>query len=105
MRRIAAVRRAGAVLATALAAGGSASGDAPSAVASFYPPAYAAERVAGPGWRVGDPTPPGTEGHDVELSLEDRAAIEDAAVLLYLGDIGFQPQVEEAVPAASGEVV
>src|ERR687892_400744 len=100
MRRIAAVRRAGAVLVAvlvaALAAGCSASGDAPSAVASFYPLAYAAERVAGPGWRVVDLTPPGTEAHDVELSLEDRAAVDEADVLLYLGDIGFQPQVEEA---------
>ena len=103
------MRRAGAVLVAVLvaafAAGCSASGDAPSAVASFYPLAYAAERVAGPGWRVIDLTPPGTEAHDVELSLEDRAAIEDADVLLYLGDIGFQPQVEEAVPDVSGEVV
>ena len=74
-------------------------------VASFYPLAYAVERVAGPDWEVIDLTPPGTEAHDVELSLEDRAAIEDADVLLYLGDIGFQPQVEEAVPQASGRVI
>src|ERR671918_1061669 len=88
-----------------LVAGCSPADQARSAVASFYPLAYAAERVAGPGWRVIDLTPPGTEAHDVELSLEDRAAIEDADVLLYLGDIGFQPQVEEVVPEVSGEVV
>lgn len=74
-------------------------------VASFYPLAFAAERVAGPGWNVVDLTPPGTEAHDVELSLEDRAAIQDADVVLYLGDIGFQPQVEEAASEASGRVV
>jgi zinc transport system substrate-binding protein len=74
-------------------------------VASFYPLAFAAERVAGPGWEVIDLTPPGTEAHDVELSLEDRSAIEDAEVLLYLGDIGFQPQVEEAVSEVPGRVV
>jgi zinc transport system substrate-binding protein len=74
-------------------------------VASLYPLAWAAERVAGPGWEVIDLTPPGTEAHDVELSIEDRAAIEDADVIVYLGDIGFQPQVERAVQEAEGLVV
>jgi zinc transport system substrate-binding protein len=74
-------------------------------VASFYPLAFAAERVAGPGWEVIDLTPPGTEAHDVELSLVDRSAIQDAEVVLYLGDIGFQPQVEEAVSEVPGRVV
>jgi zinc transport system substrate-binding protein len=74
-------------------------------VASFYPLAYAARRIAGPAWEVIDLTPPGTEAHDVELSLEDRAAIEDADLVLYLGDIGFQPQVEAAVDQATGEVL
>ena len=77
----------------------------PTVVASFYPLAFVAERVAGPDWRVVDLTPPGTEAHDVELSLEDRAEIEDADVLLYLADIGFQPQIEEAVADVSGRVV
>jgi zinc transport system substrate-binding protein len=74
-------------------------------VASFYPLAFAAERVAGDDWEVVDLTPPGTEAHDVELSLEDRAAIDNAEVVLYLGDYGFQPQVEAAVQDASGTVV
>ena len=74
-------------------------------VASLYPLAYAAERVAGPGWEVIDLTPPGVEAHDVELSLEDRAAIEEADLLVYLGDIGFQPQVESAVQNAGGRVL
>ncbi len=76
-----------------------------SVVASLYPLAYATERVAGPGWEVVDLTPPGTEAHDVELSLEDRAAIEDAEVVVYLGDIGFQPQVEDAVEDAEARVL
>jgi zinc transport system substrate-binding protein len=76
-----------------------------SVVASFYPLAYAAERIAGPGWEVIDLTPPGTEAHDVELSLEDRAAIEDADLVIYLGDIGFQPQVEDAAADAQGRVL
>jgi len=79
--------------------------DARTAVASFYPLAYAAERIAGPGWRVIDLTPPGTEAHDVELTLEDRAAIEEADLVIYLGDIGFQPQVEAAAQSAKGRVL
>jgi zinc transport system substrate-binding protein len=74
-------------------------------VASFYPLAYAAERIAGPNWEVIDLTPPGTEAHDVELSLEDRAAIQDADLMIHLGDIGFQPQVEEAATEAEGRVL
>jgi zinc transport system substrate-binding protein len=81
------------------------SDQAPTVVASFYPLAFLAERVGGPGWKVIDLTPPGTEAHDVELSLEDRSAIQDADVVLYLGDIGFQPQVEEAVGEARGRVL
>jgi zinc transport system substrate-binding protein len=88
-----------------LVAGCSPADQARTVVASFYPLAYAAERVAGPGWEVIDLTPPGTEAHDVELSLEDRSAIEVAEVVLYLGDIGFQPQVEEAVSEVPGRVV
>jgi zinc transport system substrate-binding protein len=82
-----------------------AEGDRNTLVASFYPLAFAAERVTGDDWEVVDLTPPGTEAHDVELSIEDRAAIEDAEVVLYLGDYGFQPQVEAAVEEATGTVV
>jgi zinc transport system substrate-binding protein len=88
-----------------LLAGCSSPDESRTVVASFYPLAFAAERVAGPGWEVIDLTPPGTEAHDVELSLEARSAIQDAEVLLYLGDIGFQPQVEEAVSEVPGGVV
>lgn len=88
-----------------LAACTPAAGDERSVVASFYAVAFAAERVAGPRAVVTDLTPPGGEAHDVELSFEQRAAIEDADVVLYLGEIGFQPQVEESVRDASGTVV
>ena len=74
-------------------------------VAAVYPFAYAAERIAGPRWEVIDLTPPGVEAHDVELSLEHRAAIEDADLVIYLGEIGFQPQVEAAVDDTRGRVV
>jgi zinc transport system substrate-binding protein len=74
-------------------------------VASIYPLAFAAERMAPPEWEVLDLTPPGVEAHDLELTLEQRAAIEDADYVLYLGDIGFQPQVEQAVKEAEGRVL
>ncbi len=82
-----------------------ATGNGRSVVASFYSLAYASERIAGSDVRVTDLTPPGGEAHDVELSFEQRSAIEDADVVLYLGDIGFQPQVEDSVRDASGIVV
>jgi zinc transport system substrate-binding protein len=66
------------------------------AVASIYPLAFVTEEVTGPGWEVIDLTPPGTEAHDVELSLADRADLQRADLLVYLGPIGFQPQVEGA---------
>ena len=93
-----------ALLLATTAMGCTAQGDERRIVASVYPLAFAAEQVAPPGWRVVDLTPPGTEAHDLELSLEDRATIEEADVVLYLGDIGFQPQVEAAVADASGVV-
>ena len=74
-------------------------------VASVYPLAFAAEHLARPDVEVIDLTPPGTEAHDLELSLEARASIEEADIVLYLGDMGFQPQVERAVDEAGGEVV
>jgi len=74
-------------------------------VASVYPLAFAAEQLTGPEWTVIDLTPPGVEAHDLELSLDQRSAIEGAAVVLYVGELGFQPQVEAAVEEARGEVI
>ncbi|HWC31894.1 MAG TPA: metal ABC transporter substrate-binding protein [Actinomycetota bacterium] len=74
-------------------------------VATVYPVAYAAERIAGPEWDVIDLTAGAAEAHDLELSLEQRAAIEGADVVFYYGDLGFQPHVEEAVRDAQGTVV
>ena len=73
-------------------------------MASFYPLAFAAEQIGGPSWRVIDLTPPGAEAHDVELTLNHRAQIEEAALVLYLGELGFQPQIEAAVADAEGIV-
>jgi zinc transport system substrate-binding protein len=74
-------------------------------VASVYPLAFAAERIAGPEWNVVDLTPPGVEAHDLELTLEQRSEIEDAYIVIYFGPIGFQPQVERAVQEAEGRVM
>jgi len=81
-----------------------ASGQRPVAVASVYPAAWIAQRVA-PDADVSLLTAGGLEAHDIDLTPAQRASIEEAAVVLYVGDIGFQPQVEEAVKSASGQVV
>ena len=81
------------------------SGNGLTVVASFYSLAFAAEEVGGPDAEVLDLTPPGSEAHDVELSFRDRASLESADLVVYLGDVGFQPQIERAVQDATGEVV
>lgn len=63
-------------------------------VASFYPVAFAAERVGGDLVDVDNLTPAGTEPHDLELTPDQVADLEDADVVLYLG-AGFQPAVAE----------
>src|SRR5262245_63529827 len=75
--------------------------DEPTVVASFYPLAWVAERVAAPGTRVVDLTPAGTEPHDLELTPGDLETLQDADLVLYLGH-GFQPAVEKAVEGRSG---
>lgn len=73
-------------------------------VAGFYPLAEAAERVGGAAVEVLNLTPAGAEPHDLELSTRQVDHIEDAAVVLYLGQ-GFQPAVERAASRASGTAV
>jgi zinc transport system substrate-binding protein len=80
-------------------AGCGGSGDAstqPTVVASFYPLAWVAEHVAAPGTRIVDLTPAGAEPHDLELTPRDLETLQDADLVLYLGN-GFQPAVEKAV--------
>jgi zinc transport system substrate-binding protein len=69
-------------------------------VASFYPLAWVAERVAAPGTHVVDLTPAGAEPHDLELTPRDLETLQDADLVLYLGH-GFQPAVEKAVEGRS----
>ncbi len=72
-------------------------------VASFYPLAWATERVAGDSSRaeVVNLTPPGAEPHDVELSPRDVETIRDAELVVYIGG-GFQPALEDAVGSREG---
>lgn len=72
-------------------------------VASFYPLAEAASRVGGDRVEVTNLTPPGVEPHDFELAPDDVDRLEDADVILYLGE-GFQPAVEEIAGRHDGAV-
>jgi zinc transport system substrate-binding protein len=86
--------------AVALAACGGSGGSA-QVVASFYPLAYAAQTIGGPGLEVRNLTPSGAEPHDIELTPRDVAAIQKAKLVLYLSH-RFQPAVEDAVKSARG---
>jgi len=73
-------------------------------VAPVFPLADIAGRIA-PGADVTLLTSSGQDPHDLELSPADRALIETADIVLYMGEIGFQPQVESAVQDATGAVL
>ncbi len=73
-------------------------------VAAFYPIAFAAEQIAGDQAEVSNLTPPGSEPHDVELSVRAVERIRSADYVFYLGG-GFQPAVEEAAAGADGRAV
>jgi zinc transport system substrate-binding protein len=73
-------------------------------VASFYPLAFAAQRVGGNSVSVQNLTPPGSEPHDLELTPQAVARVLRADVALYLGH-GFQPAVSDAVRQANGRTV
>jgi zinc transport system substrate-binding protein len=87
------------------ACGGSGSGGRVRVVAALYPLAWAAEQVGGDRVEVEDLTPPGTDAHDTTLTAAQRADIETADVVVFLGDIGFQPDIERAVADAQGRIV
>jgi len=74
------------------------------AVASVYPLAWLAEQVA-PDAEVTSLASGGQDAHDLELTPTERALVERADVVLYLGNIGFQPHIEEAVDTRSRGVV
>ena len=74
-------------------------------VASVYALAWLVNSVGGDGVSVTDLTPPGVEAHDAVLTAQQRADIETADLVVYLGQIGFQPDVEQAIADANGRVV
>jgi len=73
-------------------------------VASFYPVAEAAGRVAGEHGEITNLTPAGTEPHDLELSPRQVDQLEDADLILYLGG-GFQPAIEKVAARRDGAKV
>lgn len=81
--------------------GGERHRDAETVVAGFYPLAWAAERIAGPGVEVVNLTPAGAEPHDIELSPRDVEKLRAADLVLYLGR-GFQPALEKAADNRTG---
>jgi zinc transport system substrate-binding protein len=85
-------------------ASGTEGGDRLTVVASFYPIAEAATEVGGDRVEVTNLTPAGTEPHDLELTPDQVDDIEDADVMLYLGQ-GFQPAVAEAAERRDGVTI
>lgn len=79
-------------------------GEGLTAVATVFPLAWLADEIA-PGAEVALLGARGQDPHDLELSPGDRGLLETADVVLYLGDIGFQPQVERAVEERTEPVV
>lgn len=85
-------------------AGGTDGADGPQVVASFYPLAFIAQRVAGDDVSVENLTQPGTDSHGLELDPQQVAQIVEAD-LIFLQD-GYQPAVDEATAQnAEGQVL
>ncbi len=72
-------------------------------VTAFYPLAEAARQVGGDLVTVSDLTPPGAEPHDLEISPGDVEDLEDADLVLLMGN-DFQPGVED-VADRTGDAV
>jgi zinc transport system substrate-binding protein len=76
----------------------------PTVVASFYPLAFIAERLVGDVATIVNLTPPGVEPHDLELSPDQMGMVEDARLVLTMGQ-GLQPSVEDAAKRRDTGVV
>ncbi|KOV95582.1 metal ABC transporter substrate-binding protein [Streptomyces sp. NRRL B-3648] len=64
-------------------------------VASFYPMQFLAEQIGGRHVHVTTLTSPGQEPHDLEISPQQIAALEESDAVLYLKNL--QPSVDDAV--------
>ncbi|MFC7264284.1 metal ABC transporter solute-binding protein, Zn/Mn family [Streptomyces lutosisoli] len=86
-------------LGTLSACSGSAAADGSSGkldvVASFYPMEYLAEQIGGTYVNVTTLTQPGQEPHDLEISAQQTAQLQEADAVLYLKNL--QPAVDDAV--------
>ena len=91
-----------ALVAVAGCGGSEETGSGQTVVAAFYPVAFAAEQIA-PGADVENLTPAGAEPHDLELSPRDVERVQDADVVLYLGE-GFMPALQDAVADGDNSV-
>ena len=94
-------------VAAAFAAGHDSNGSSKritSVVAAFYPLAYAAEQVGGPGVKVANLTPAGSEPHDLELTPGQVKTVQGADLAILMGH-GFQPQVERAAAGSNARVL
>lgn len=74
------------------------------AVAAVFPLAWIAGEIA-PDAKIEFLGSGSAEAHELELTPGQREALETSDVVLYMGDIQYQPQVEEAAATAGGEVV
>ncbi|MFC5178194.1 metal ABC transporter substrate-binding protein [Nocardioides taihuensis] len=78
--------------------------DGVSVAAAFYPLAFVAEEVGGDRVDVSLLTQPGTEPHDLELTIRETAELAGADLVVY--ESGFQPAVDDGVEQnAAGEVL
>lgn len=73
------------------------------AAVSHYPVQYLVQQVGGDLVQIESLTSPGTEPHDVELSPQQVAQVQQADTVFYLD--AFQPAVDDAVTEAQGTVV
>ncbi|MBG7698341.1 zinc ABC transporter substrate-binding protein [Streptomyces sp. MC1] len=64
-------------------------------VASFYPMTFLAERIGGDHVHVTTLTSPGQEPHDLEISPQQIASLQESDAVLYLKNL--QPSVDDAV--------
>jgi zinc transport system substrate-binding protein len=75
-----------------------------SILATPWPLAWLAAQVA-PEAEVATLGAAGQDPHDLDLSPAERALLAEADLVVHLGEIGFQPQVESALSRREGPVV
>lgn len=83
------------LLAPPLLAGCATTDEAPDVVATFYPLAFLASRIAGPNVTVASLVPPGVEPHEYEPTTTDLVRV-GGAKLLVLQGAGFEAWAERA---------